>query len=49
MSTPGDPSSPSSSALLWDQTRRLPKEQLRRVEDVYNQYFPLEVREAYAS
>ncbi len=32
------------SAMLWDQTKQLPKELLRRVEDVYRAHFPLEVR-----
>ncbi len=34
-----------TSIMLWDQTRQLPKEQLKKVEDVYRDNFPLEVRE----
>lgn len=37
------------SNMLWDQTKNLPKELLKRVEDVYRDHFPMEVRLHLAS
>lgn len=35
--------------MLWDQTKQLPKDLLKQVEDLYNDNFPLEVRLHLAS
>ena len=35
--------------MLWDQTKQLPKELLKQVEDIYHENFPLEVRLHLAS
>lgn len=35
--------------MLWDQTQQLPKELFKKVEDTYEQHFPLEVRLQLAS
>ena len=35
--------------MLWDQTKQLPKELLKQVEEIYRDNFPLEVRLHLAS